>query len=302
MKRSIVILLVLVSLLGYSQQPFYGDRKFISYDGLDTLLIEFEGDTIKFTSTDSIYFNKLMNTVNSGGLWTQTGSDIYYNTGDVGIGKTNPSVTLDIESTDAAGIRLYRNSGNSSIQFQNDNDIAYVGINGSDNIAFSHAIDQTNAPFQITPDGNVGIRTITPTGELEVVGTIKTDTLDAEVIKGSMQVIRANVLYTNTSQTTIISLPEGSLVWQIDYKLTTTFNGSGTDLLDVGISTDEDYFINDLDVAISAGTLYGVLWGESGISRPDIIELDRTITFTYTDQNSDASTGDMYLYIYYTIF
>mgnify|MGYP001551627220 CR=1 FL=1 len=35
----------------------------------------------------------------SGSLWTQTGSDIYYNTGDVGIGDSTPSYDLDVAGT-----------------------------------------------------------------------------------------------------------------------------------------------------------------------------------------------------------
>jgi hypothetical protein len=43
--------------------------------------------------------------------WTQNGSDIYYNAGNVGIGKTNPSYPLDVNGVIAI-------NGNPSIQWQ----------------------------------------------------------------------------------------------------------------------------------------------------------------------------------------
>lgn len=88
--------------------------------------------------------------------------------GNVGIGTTSPDVSLDIETTDAAGLRIYRDSGNSGIQIQNNNDVVYFGMNDADNIALGYSADHTNSPFQITPSGNVGIGTTSPSAKLHI--------------------------------------------------------------------------------------------------------------------------------------
>ena len=68
MRKLLIILLILLSEFTIAQQPFYGDRQFVSFDGNDTLWIEFQGDTIKLESTDSVWFNKLMNVVNAASI------------------------------------------------------------------------------------------------------------------------------------------------------------------------------------------------------------------------------------------
>src|SRR6056297_1676948 len=66
MKKLITILFILLSISGYSQmpesqaQPFYGTRYFVSMDGQDTLAIWYENDTIKWSSTDSVYIETLL--------------------------------------------------------------------------------------------------------------------------------------------------------------------------------------------------------------------------------------------------
>lgn len=90
-------------------------------------------------------------------LWTLSGSNIYFNTGLVGVGTSNPGVSLDVETTDAAGIRLYRNGINSSIQIQNSVDSVYFGVNNLSMAVIGFSADQTNAPFKINTSGNIGI-------------------------------------------------------------------------------------------------------------------------------------------------
>src|SRR6056297_150344 len=73
MKRLLFILLFIPTLL-VGQQPFYGNRSFISLDGNDTLNLRFNGDTIYFESTDSVYFDKLLN-IGGGGGSLSVGTD-----------------------------------------------------------------------------------------------------------------------------------------------------------------------------------------------------------------------------------
>src|SRR6056297_3969920 len=73
MKKLLFILLLIPTLL-VGQQPFYGNRSFISLDGNDTLNLRFNGDTIYFESTDSVYFDKLLN-IGGGGGSLSVGTD-----------------------------------------------------------------------------------------------------------------------------------------------------------------------------------------------------------------------------------
>lgn len=72
MKKWVIILLLFIPIASFSQgsgtygNPLYSDRIFVSYDGNDTLWMEYEGDTIKFYSTDSVYFDKLINDISFG--------------------------------------------------------------------------------------------------------------------------------------------------------------------------------------------------------------------------------------------
>ena len=91
----------------------------------------------------------------------------------LGVGLNNPSVSLDIVSTDAAPIKLYRNSGNCSVHVKNNADDVYFGINDYDNVCLGHNLDQTAAPFQLTSSGSLGLGTASPSAKLHVAGDIK---------------------------------------------------------------------------------------------------------------------------------
>ncbi len=50
---------------------------------------------LKFKYCDGTNWNFL----GAGGLWTQNGSNVYYSTGNVGIGVTNPVVAMDVNGS-----------------------------------------------------------------------------------------------------------------------------------------------------------------------------------------------------------
>ncbi|WP_374030165.1 beta strand repeat-containing protein [Bdellovibrio bacteriovorus] len=141
--------------------------------------------------------------------WTTTGSHIYYNTGNVGIGTTNPGAKLHVNGS-AAFENNTATSAGPSFSFwknrnytatQNNDELGYVSFYGHDgttsqrsafilsrgegapaagsvpaNIGFfttSPAGTDSTEKMLITAAGNVGIGTSTPTEKLEVAGKVK---------------------------------------------------------------------------------------------------------------------------------
>ena len=85
---------------------------------------------------------------------------------------------LSLDSTGPYSLDISRNGGtdgNTSIRFKQLSSSWYAGVNGSNNFGINTAADLTNALFQITTAGNVGIGTISPSKKLEVSGNIYTN-------------------------------------------------------------------------------------------------------------------------------
>ena len=63
-----------------------------------------------------------------------------------------------------------------------------------------------------------------------------------------------DVAYTDTAAKELFLLPLGAKILDVKTIVTTAFNDSGKDLLEVGVSDDPDAIINDLDLSV-AGVL-----------------------------------------------
>lgn len=104
---------------------------------------------------------------------------------------------------------------------------------------------------------------------------------------GAVAVKYASIAYTDTTAANLFTLPAGAVIvgWLVN--VTTAFNGSSTDLLDIGTSADGDAYANDLDVASTGQQVTGFIVG--GLFT-ELTE-ETQITATYADAGGDASAG-----------
>jgi hypothetical protein len=121
-----------------------------------------------------------------------------------------------------------------------------------------------------------------------------TNVVDAASSAGVMVVVFDTILFSNTSSTPVVpSIPEGSVVWDILVWIETPFDGSGTDLLDVGITADGDKYENNLDMSAAQG-----MYGLSNVA--DRVSAVTNITYQYFDSGADAANGEAYIYVKYS--
>ena len=99
--------------------------------------------------------------------------------------------------------------------------------------------------------------------------------------------LRATVSYTQAgTAVTVGVLPAGAVIIPAisGALVTTAFTGSGTDLIDIGTTANDDLYATDLDVSS-----LGLKVLDEAVTMA--VSSDTTITATYADQNSNAGAG-----------
>lgn len=98
--------------------------------------------------------------------------------------------------------------------------------------------------------------------------------------------LRKDVTYADTTAVTVGTLPAGALIVPAmsGMNVSTAYNDSGTDLIDIGTTADDDLYATNLDVSA-----VGFKPLDEAVSL--YVAAETTLTATYAGQNSNASAG-----------
>ena len=105
---------------------------------------------------------------------------------------------------------------------------------------------------------------------------------------------RATLAYTDTAAKTLFTLPIGAILIGFAINVTTQFNDTGTDLIDIGDGTTADRFVADIDGA-TAGIALKASADEAALSAATVVK------GKFTGQNANASAGAMTITALYIV-
>lgn len=140
--------------------------------------------------------------------WISSGTDIYYNKGNVGIGESDPNTTLHVSDSDSDGWVASIDKGNLGLSMCLDGDpfsgilafFSLVGLGpaGHNDLAFRANAEPTGVYIKTTP-GFIGIHTKSPEATLDVNGDL---------------IVRGNMIFPETAGNMTFPDPAYSSGWK----------------------------------------------------------------------------------------
>lgn len=113
--------------------------------------------------------------------------------------------------------------------------------------------------------------------------------------KDVVKVLRATLAYTDTAAKTLFVLPANCYILDWVVNVTTLFNSSGTDLVDIGITGTLEKFAANIDVATAGLKTTGIVAAEIGILQT----AQRIVVASYAQSVADADAGAMVIMVRY---
>lgn len=115
---------------------------------------------------------------------------------------------------------------------------------------------------------------------------------------GAEATMYGTIAYTDTTAKNLFTLPEGAVVTGITINVTTEFDDTVGNTLDIGITGNGDYFADGVSVA-TAGQIVTGMVPDSLFAAP--LTEDTQVTATYIEANSDATEGAATIAIRYIL-
>lgn len=117
---------------------------------------------------------------------------------------------------------------------------------------------------------------------------------------GGTLAMKAGVItYEDTTSTLLFTLPRGARLVDEIVEVTSAFDDSGTDLLIVGTSDNDDAYVDDLDVSSAAISRYGDTSVVKKTALQSPLAEDTPVYGKYTGQNSNATDGRAVIILMY---
>lgn len=116
-------------------------------------------------------------------------------------------------------------------------------------------------------------------------------------VGGQLSVARATLAYTDTTAKTLFTLPAGAIIVDWILNVTTAFNDSGTDQVNIGITGTAAKFASALDVSSAGLKTTGVVAAEIGA----VQAAATPVLGIFAGQNANASAGAMTIMALYYV-
>ena len=160
---------------------------------------------------------------------------------------------------------------------------ATLGVAKADATGYDDILTITDGVAKTEATGYDDILTITAAAAAYV--PISGDLLQAQ---------RNTLAYTDTTAKTLFTLPAGAVIVGFLINVSTLFNDSGTDLVDIGDGTTAERFVANYDVS-SAGLAWQASADEAALVAETVVK------GVYAGQNANANAGAMTITCLYII-
>ena len=223
--------------------------------------------------------------------WSESGSNVYRSSGNVGIGTTSPLNNLDVFSSASTAVSVSNTSGASRILLGNqdtggsNNPVVIQGVNGQ--LSFGGGDNWSGGgnhdiSMVIQDGGNVGIGTTSPSAKLEVSGTARITDLAGT---GDRMVVADadGDLSTQAIPSVGSSMPNGSNNGDMMY-----WDGSAWQTIAVGSAGAVLQIINGVPTWVSSPDITGPTITLNGTANMNVV-----LNGTFTDPGATTDEGTL---------